>query len=58
MTVWGLEHRDVRVIAVKADGSIGPLATDRVTADDRETEAGEEGDRCFEVANGDADGLK
>ena len=58
LTVGGLEHRDVGVVAVEADGSVGPLATDRVAADDRETEVGEEGDRCLEVANGDADVLK
>jgi len=58
VTVWRLEHRNVGVVAIKADGSVGPFATDRVTADDRETEVGEKGDRCFEVANGDADVLK
>src|SRR3954469_19808001 len=58
VTVWRLEHRNVGVIAIKADGSVGPLTTDRVTADDRETEVCEKGDRCFEVANGDADVLK
>jgi hypothetical protein len=58
VTVWCLEHRNVRVVAIKADGSVGPFATDRVTADERETEVGEKGDGCFEVANGDADVLK
>jgi hypothetical protein len=29
------------VVAIKAHGSIGPLAADRVTADDGETEVGE-----------------
>jgi hypothetical protein len=58
VTVWRLEHRDIGVVAIKADGGVGPLATDRVTADDRQTEVGEKGDRCFEVANGDADVLK
>src|ERR687887_837875 len=58
VTVWRLEHRNVGVIAIKADGGVGPLTTDRVTADDREAEVGEKGDRCFEVANGDADVLK
>ncbi|GGW65537.1 hypothetical protein GCM10010340_49850 [Streptomyces griseoloalbus] len=58
VTVWRLEHRDVGVIAIKADGSVGPVTTDRVTADDREAEVGEKGDRCFEVANGDADVLE
>ncbi|RAJ68737.1 helix-turn-helix protein [Streptomyces sp. Amel2xB2] len=58
VAVRGLEHRDVGVIAVKADGGVGPFATDRVTSHDRETEVGEKGDRCFEIANGDADVLK
>jgi hypothetical protein len=58
VTVWRLEHRNVGVVAIKADGSVGPLTTDRVTADDRETEVCEKRDRCFEVANGDADVLK
>src|SRR5882757_4982523 len=58
VTVRRLEHRDFGVIAIKADGSVGPLTTDRVTAEDREAEVGEKGDRCFEVANGDADVLK
>lgn len=58
MTVWRLEHRNPCVVAIKADRSVGPFTTDRVTADDRETEVGEEGDRRFEVANGDADVLK
>src|ERR1700704_2374176 len=52
VTVWRLEHRDVGVIAIKADGSVGPLTTDRVTGDAREGEVGEKGDRCLEVANG------
>jgi hypothetical protein len=46
------------VVAIKADGSVGPLAADRVTADDRETKVGEKRDRRFEVANGDADVLE
>src|SRR3982751_5852745 len=58
VAVWRLEHRNVGVIAIKADGGVGPLTTDRVTADDREAEVGEKGDRCFEIANGDADVLK
>lgn len=39
--VWRPEHRNVGVIAIKADGSVGPFTTDRVTPDDRETEVGE-----------------
>lgn len=46
------------MVAIKSDGSLGPLAADRVTADDREPEVGEEGDCCFEVANGNTDVLK
>ena len=58
VAVWRLEHGDVGVVAVEADGSVGPLATDRVTAKDGQTEVGEEGDRRFEVAHGDADVLE
>jgi hypothetical protein len=46
------------VVAIEADGGVGPRTGDGVTADDRETEIGEEGDRLLEVANGDADVLK
>ncbi len=53
-----LEHRDLGVVAVEADGGVGPLAADRVTAEDGQTEVGEEGDRRFEVADGDADVLE
>ena len=52
------EHRDLRVVAVEADGGIGPIAADLVTADDREAEIGEEGDGCFEVAHRDGDVLQ
>lgn len=55
MPSGGLEHGDVGVVAVEADGGVGPVATDGVTADDGQTEVGEEGDRLFEVADGDAD---
>jgi hypothetical protein len=41
MTIWGLEHRDVGVVSIKSNGSIGPLAADRVTADECKTEIGE-----------------
>ena len=58
VAVRGLQHRDPSVVAVKSDGRVGPLAADRVTADDREPEVGEKGDCCFEVANGDTDVLK
>src|SRR5205809_7262156 len=58
VTVWRLEHRDLGVVAIKADGGVSPLTTHCVTADDRETEVGEKGDRCFDVANRDTDVLK
>src|SRR3712207_6136168 len=53
-----LEHRDLGVVAVKSDGGVGPLAADGVPADQHEAEVGAEGDRFFEVANGDADVLE
>src|SRR4051812_15831651 len=52
------ENRDLGVIAVEADGGVGPLSTDRVTAEDAQPEVGEEGDRLFEVADSDADVLE
>ena len=58
VAVWRLEHGDVGVVAVEADGGVGPLSTDRVTAEDGEAEVGEEGDRRFEVADGDPDVLE
>src|SRR3974390_1789029 len=58
VAVWRLEHGDVGVVAVEADGGVGPLPADRVTAEDGEPEVGEEGDRRFEVADGDADVLQ
>jgi hypothetical protein len=57
VAVARLEHGDVVVVAVEADGCVGPLATDRVTAENGEPEVGEEGDRRFEVTNGDPDVL-
>ena len=58
VAVWRLEHGDLGVVAVEADGGVGPLSTDSVTAEDGQTEVGEEGDRRFEVADGDADVLE
>ncbi|MCY1216686.1 hypothetical protein D9M72_285700 [compost metagenome] len=58
MTVGGPQHRNLGVVAIQPDGSIGPLAADRVAPDDREPKVGEKGDCCFEVANGDTDVLK
>ena len=58
VAVWRLEHGDVGVVAVEAYGGVAPLSTDRVTAEDGEPEVDEEGDRRFEVADGDTDVLK
>lgn len=58
VTVRGLEHRNFGVVSIKSNGSIGPLAADRVPAHDRKTEIGEKGDSCFDVANSDAHILK
>ena len=46
------------MVAVEADGGVGPLSTDRVTAENGQPEVSEEGDRRFEVADGDADVLE
>ncbi|GAA4284168.1 hypothetical protein GCM10022261_16990 [Brevibacterium daeguense] len=46
------------MVAIEADGRVGPLAADRVTTQNRETEIGEEGDRGLQVAHGDSDILK
>src|SRR5215212_3125969 len=58
VTVWRLEHRDVGVVAVEADRGVGPLSTDRVTTEDGQPEVSEEGNRRFQVADGDADVLQ
>src|SRR6185437_1974708 len=58
VTVRRLEHRNLGVITVEADSGVGPLAADRVAADDAESEVGEKGDRRFEVENGDPDVLE
>src|SRR6476661_7723771 len=55
VAVRRLEHGDIGVVVVEADGCVGPLSTDRVTAEDGKPEVGEEGDRRFEVADGDPD---
>jgi hypothetical protein len=47
VAIWCLEHGDLGVVAVEADGGVGPLATDSVTAEDGQSEVGEEGDRRF-----------
>ena len=56
--VWRLEHRDSGVVTVETDSGVGPVSTDRVTAEDGQAEVGEEGDRRFKVAHGDADVFK
>ncbi|OHU11949.1 hypothetical protein BKG83_09810 [Mycobacteroides chelonae] len=48
MTVLRLEHLDVRVVAIEAHRSLGPLTADRAAADDRENEISEN----FKVAPG------
>ena len=58
VAVRRLQHGDLGVVAVEADGGVGPLATDGVAADDGQPEVGEEGDRRFEVTDGDADVLE
>ena len=58
VAVWRLEHGDVGVVAVEAHGGVCPLATDRVAAHDGQPEVGKEGDRHFEVMDGDADVLE
>lgn len=58
LAIGGLEHRDAGVVAVKAHGGVSPFTADRLTADHSEAEVGKEGDRCFEVADCDADVLK
>lgn len=54
MTVLRLEHLDVRVVAIEAHRSLGPLTADRAAADDRENEISEN----FKVAPGDTDVLE
>src|SRR3954466_6692405 len=58
VAVWRLKHRDLGVVAVEADGGVGPLSIDRGTAENGQPEISEEGDRRFEVADGDADVLE
>src|SRR3954454_23978445 len=53
-----LEHRDLGVIPVQPDGGVCPLSTDRVTAENAQPQIREEGDRLFDVTNGDADVLE
>src|SRR5688572_149756 len=45
-------------LPVEADGGVGPLSTDRVTAENGQPEVSEEGDRRFQVADGNADVLQ
>src|SRR4028118_2424183 len=48
----------VGAAAAEAGGGVGPPSTHRVTTDDGKPEVREEGDRRFEVADGDPDVLK
>ena len=41
------------MVAVEAVSGVRPLSTDRVPAQDGQPEVGEEGDRRFEVTDGD-----
>ena len=34
VAVWRLQHRDVGVVAVEADGGVRPFSTDRVPTED------------------------
>jgi hypothetical protein len=58
VAVRRLQHRDVGVVAVKADGGVGPLSTNCGTTENAQPEVGEEGDRRFEVTHGDGDLLE
>ncbi|EON24614.1 multi-sensor signal transduction histidine [Nocardioides sp. CF8] len=58
VAVRRLEHGDLGVVAVEADGGVGPLPADRVAAQHGEAEVGEEGDRSVDVAYGDPDVLE
>jgi hypothetical protein len=42
VAVWRLEHRDVGVVSVEADGGVGPLSTNGVTSEKDQPEVGEE----------------
>src|SRR5919197_1547050 len=44
VAVRRLEHGDLGMVTVEADGSVGPLSPDRVTAENGQPEVGEEGD--------------
>ena len=43
------------MVAVEANGGVGPISADRVAAEDDQTEVGKEGDRGLEVADGDTE---
>ena len=58
VTVRRLKHRELDVIAIESDRSFGPLAADGVSAEDCQTEIGEEIDRSIEVSHGDTDVFK
>src|SRR6185437_2417346 len=54
IAVWRLEHGDIGVV-IETHGSVCPVSTDRVTAENDQPEVGEEGNRRFEATDGDAD---
>ena len=58
MPVWRLEQRNLGVVAVEPDSSVGPFTADCVTTEHSKTEVSEERDRCFEVSDGDANVLQ
>jgi hypothetical protein len=51
--VWSIAI--FRVVAVKAHGSVGPLAAHRVTTNNSQTEVDEERDRGLDITDRDAD---
>ena len=58
VTIRRLEHGDVGVVAIGPDGGVAPLSRDRVTTKDFQAKVGEESDRRFKAADGNADILK
>ena len=56
--VWCLQHGDLRVVAVEADGSLHPRPTDGVATEHRQPEVGEESDSGLEIADGNRHVLK
>lgn len=44
VTIRRLENGDLGVVAIEADGGVGPVSADCVAADDFQTQVNEEGD--------------